>query len=1142
MGPSDPFATQREGTGTIIAELATAGFTDAVEVGRGGFGVVYRCVQRELDRLVAIKVLTADLDPTNVDRFLREQRAMGRLSGHPNIATILQVGVTERGRPFMVMPYFSRGSLDESIRRSGPLSSRDTVELGVSIAAALEAAHQLAIVHRDVKPANIMLTEYGGPQLTDFGIARIPGGFRTTTGVITGSPAFTAPEVLTGEEPTVASDIYSLGATLFCALTGHAAFERRHGEKLLAQFVRITSDPAPPLNGDGIPPGLAMAVEGAMSRDPAARPASASALADELHRVRDMTDAGSVVEAVAPARHTGSRNIVLPSRTGRRGHAMKPPPTPGTRFRPPISMKTLVDRPRLIADPHDGRRRRLTLIHGPAGYGKTTLATQWQLALSARGVATAWLTLGQDDNNTVWFLSHLVESLRQVRTFSAADELLQVLEEQGRQAEGYVLSSLIDDIHTAGHPLTLVLDDWHRITDAGTLGALEYLLDHGCHHLQFVVTSRTRAGLPVARMRVRDELIEIDAARLRFDVAEAKQLLIDVNSLPLTDTDVARLAVSTDGWVAALQLASLSLRDAENPHELIDHLSGRHRAIGDYLVENVLDGVDARTLDFLLATCFTERLCSDLAHALTQLPHTQAMLEDIEDRDLFLRSLDEDRHWFRYHHLFAEFLRRRLERDFPERIPPLHRAAADWFADHGHLGEAIEHLVAGNDLDRAAELIESRGLDLIAESKMSTVLGLIAELPPHTPQRRPHLQLVVAWANAILHNPGAVRTALSSVQTALDEGIVTGQAAHRLRLEAAVIRDVDRVQADAIDQLDAATTEVLEHPETVRPYAVAGAANVASYIDIYRFDFAAARNRLQWALPYHHATHGSFSIVIGHCMAGIAAHEQLDISAAETNFRTALTLARSSTGPHSYAARLAGALLGDLLYEQGDLDTAELLLDDSYARGAEGSIVDSLLATYGTGARIKAVRGDISTAARRLDEGTHTGTTLGIPRLVARIDNERVHLGIGLSGEKAGLRRAAATVQGSGVVAVTTELEENSCIRALLADPTPAQLDEACNRAAALARDVAAHPRPKAILEATLLHAGCLASAGRIDQAAQLLLPAATTCAQLGLTRTLIDAGAEIVPILEGLRDEHQQDPSPTAAVLVRFLTEILST
>jgi serine/threonine-protein kinase PknK len=203
---------------------------------------------------VAVKVLTADLDPDNLDRFIREQRAMGRLSGHPHIVTVLQVGTTVSGRPFIVMPFHGKGSLEALIGRHGPLDWREALSIGVKLAGALETAHRAGILHRDVKPGNILLTDYGEPQLCDFGIARIAGGFETGTGVITGSPAFTAPEVLEGVTPTTASDVYSLGATLFCALTGHAAFERRTGEHVFAQFVRITSQPTPEVRQRGLAP------------------------------------------------------------------------------------------------------------------------------------------------------------------------------------------------------------------------------------------------------------------------------------------------------------------------------------------------------------------------------------------------------------------------------------------------------------------------------------------------------------------------------------------------------------------------------------------------------------------------------------------------------------------------------------------------------------------------------------------------------------------------------------------------------------------------------------------------------------------------------------------------------------------------
>jgi serine/threonine-protein kinase PknK len=300
--------------------LAAVGFSDAREIGRGGFGAVYRCQQSSLERTVAIKLLTTDLDSDNLERFLREQRAMGKLSGHPNIVNVFQVGATTSGRPYIVMQYHPRGALNAWIHQAGPLSWQESLRIGVKMAGALETAHRLGTLHRDVKPANILLTEYGEPQLADFGIARIPGAFETATGVVTGSPAFTAPEVLQGQTPTPASDVYSLGATLFCALTGHAAFERRSGEQVIAQFLRITREPVPDPHGVDIPDDVRAAIEHAMASDPDDRPATAAEFGDELRQterrhavtVDDMAVPGDIDEDLrgapssAPAPRAGA--------------------------------------------------------------------------------------------------------------------------------------------------------------------------------------------------------------------------------------------------------------------------------------------------------------------------------------------------------------------------------------------------------------------------------------------------------------------------------------------------------------------------------------------------------------------------------------------------------------------------------------------------------------------------------------------------------------------------------------------------------------------------------------------------------------------------------------------------------------------
>ena len=255
-------------------------------------------------------------------------------------------------------------------------------------------------------------------------------------------------------------------------------------------------------------------------------------------------------------------------------------------------------------------------------------------------------------------------------------------------------------------PNVVIIDDWHRITDAATIEALVHLLDHGDHHLQVVVTSRTRAGLPMGRMRVRDELVEIDGAALRFDLSESRAFLVDLGGLALDASDVAHLEQTTDGWVAALQLASLSLCDSADPAALIGRLSGRHHAIGEYLAENVLDMLEPAMLDFLMATSLTERISGDLASTLAGVSQGQALLEQAEERDLFLRRLDEDHEWFRYHHLFAEFLQRRLAHDHPERIPRLHATASRWFAEHNLLREAVDHAMAAGDEERVMALAE----------------------------------------------------------------------------------------------------------------------------------------------------------------------------------------------------------------------------------------------------------------------------------------------------------------------------------------------------------------------------------------------------------------------------------------------------
>jgi serine/threonine protein kinase len=294
------------------------GFEDFVEIGRGGFGVVYRARQPALNRFVAIKFLAMSLNTSGRERLSREAQAMGALSGHPNIVPVVDVGIPVDGEPYLVMPYFAKGSLAGRLASSGTLPWLEVVRIGVKLAGALESAHRLGMLHRDVKPGNILISDYGEPQLADFGLARVAGSFETTTRHITASVAHAAPEILEGRAPSAAADIYSLASTLYTLAAGTPAFTVADDESLVSLYVRIASAPVPDLRRVGVPEPLCSVLEAAMSKRPEERPASAAAFGRLLQDVE--ASAGRAVTELplveAPQPPAATDTVPLPGVSG----------------------------------------------------------------------------------------------------------------------------------------------------------------------------------------------------------------------------------------------------------------------------------------------------------------------------------------------------------------------------------------------------------------------------------------------------------------------------------------------------------------------------------------------------------------------------------------------------------------------------------------------------------------------------------------------------------------------------------------------------------------------------------------------------------------------------------------------------------
>jgi serine/threonine-protein kinase PknK len=552
MTDRDLFKTQRDVEPTVGSELSAAGFDDAEEIGRGGFGIVYRCTQVGLDRTVAVKVLTTDLDE-NRERFLREQRAMGRLTGHPNIVGVLQVGETQSGYPYLVMPYHQKGSLEARIRRHGPLPLDEVLRLGVKMAGALETAHRVGILHRDIKPGNILYTDYGEPALSDFGIAHITGGFKTATGTFTGSPAFTAPEMLSGDPPSRASDVYGLGSTLFCALTGHAAFERRSGEQVVAQFLRIATEAAPDLRESGIPDDVTAVVEKAMARDPHDRP-SAAVLGEELQQVQGHH--GFPIDEMALQGESGSD---------------RPPQRVSASVRPhwtlsnlPAELTSFIGRRAELAELKTLlTTSRLVTVAGIGGVGKTRLAL--------RAAADA---VGDFPDGV-----RLVE-LGELRDGSLLVDVVAAgigLRDQSARPLHEVLVE-----HLSSRRLLLVLDNCEQVVDAAA--ALTESLLRACPDVRILVTSREALGIgaeSVMRLSplalpgpgAEDGLPECDAVALFAERAAAA-----VPGFALTEDNevtVSRLCARLDGLPLAIELAAARLR-AMSPEQLLERLADRY--------------------------------------------------------------------------------------------------------------------------------------------------------------------------------------------------------------------------------------------------------------------------------------------------------------------------------------------------------------------------------------------------------------------------------------------------------------------------------------------------------------------------------------------------------------------------------------
>jgi LuxR family transcriptional regulator, maltose regulon positive regulatory protein len=413
-----------------------------------------------------------------------------------------------------------------------------------------------------------------------------------------------------------------------------------------------------------------------------------------------------------------------------------------TKLQIPRARSGLVPRARLVALLVAASEAKLALVEAPVGSGKTTLLAEWHAAPEEQR-PFAWFSLDRADNDPVRFLEGVIAALRTVEPHIGEQALVDL----GGPASltDVVLPSLLNDLAVLSGRLVLVLDDYHVITNSRIHEAVTFLLDHQPGTLQLGVASRSEPPLPLGRLRVRAELVEVRATDLRFTDDEAAALLHRTLGLELDAADIARLQHRTEGWAAGLQLAALSLSGHEHPGEFISSFAGDDRPVVDYLGFEVLDSQPPEVRDFLLETSILERLCGSLCDHVTHGQDSATRLDDLERAGLFLVPLDSKRDWYRYHHLFARLLRHELTRTRPELVPVLHRRASAWYREAGSVGEAIDHAIAGGDVTGASELITEHWYAYLQRGRIETVAGWLDALGDDVVSSEASLCLTKAW-------------------------------------------------------------------------------------------------------------------------------------------------------------------------------------------------------------------------------------------------------------------------------------------------------------------------------------------------------------------------------------------------------------
>lgn len=798
-----------------------------------------------------------------------------------------------------------------------------------------------------------------------------------------------------------------------------------------------------------------------------------------------------------------------PAATGRR----QPEPLLTIKLQVPQARPELVARPRLAAMLKTGLSRKVTLISAPPGFGKTTALTGW-LAGAGERVRVGWVSLEPADSHGARFWHYLLAALDQAEPGLArtAQFLLDARPQPPLEA---VVDALVNACADLPFHLALVLDDYHVIQSEPTEQAVAYLVEHMPPNLHLYLTARSDPALPLTRLRARGDLVEVRARDLRFTQAEAAAFLEVTMGLRLSPSQTGLLEQRTEGWITGLQLAALSLQGVPDADSFLTAFAGSHQYIVDYLLEEVLQQQPETIQSFLLETALLDRLCGPLCDAVTGRPGSQALLEALEKRNLFVVALDQQRRWYRYHPLFADVLRVRLEHSRPEALPQLHQRACEWHAAQGLHEPAIAHALAAGAFERAAALVAQTATLVYERGESATLRGWLEAMPQELVRTRPELCMLLARACLI---EGRLDRGLAYLDTAEqligpeDEATpaglnLLGQSAVLRGNMARIVRDMDRARA-----LTERGLSLLAPGEGV--WRAGGLANLAL---IHHW----SGDREQALAVYAEAEaeslaagdlHGYLRTVSWRAEALVDAGR---LREAMDGFEQALSLAAVQGKERLPMTGIAHVGAGRLLAEWNDLEAAERHLVTGLELCEQGGLLDLRWSGGLALAQVKQARGDAAGAATVLRQVEALALSTNIPLAHARIAPYWARHYLAAGATTGAVRLVPLLEQlAAAPFAPSFHAHVAAALTALYAG-RPA---EAAERAQAVLDRVEAMGLSGAMIEPLAVRALALHALHEAEGALASLTRALAVAEPEGYVRTFVGLGPALIPLLTLVR------------------------